>query len=109
MSKLVPPHGAENLKPLIFNPQKKIRSAAISQFPRDRTSHRHKEHGDIMGYAVRTERFRYVQWIDWKSGKIIAEELYDHQSDIHETANVAGHAQFSSELKNARQILKESL
>jgi len=42
-----------------------------------------------MGYAVRTDRYRYVEWREWKSTQVLARELYDHDSDPHETQNVA--------------------
>ncbi len=39
-----------------------------------------------MGYAVRTARYRYVEWREWKSGTIEARELYDHEGDPNEIA-----------------------
>ena len=42
-----------------------------------------------MGYAVRTERYRYVEWREWESKQVLARELYDHDSDPHEMRNVA--------------------
>lgn len=44
----------------------------------------------FMGQAVRTDRFRFVQWTETKSGQIVHLELYDHLSDPHETNNLAG-------------------
>ena len=40
-----------------------------------------------MGYSVRTDRYRYVEWKVWDTGKIIASELYDHHSENLETQN----------------------
>ena len=42
-----------------------------------------------MGYAVRTNRYRYVEWRDWKTEEIVARELYDHENDPREMRNVA--------------------
>ena len=58
------PAGVEgiSLKPLIENPERPWKKAAFSQYPRKRTGHRHESHGEIMGYAIRTERYRYIEW-----------------------------------------------
>ena len=42
-----------------------------------------------MGYALRTDRHRYVEWRDRNSGEVIAQELYDHQTDPAENRNIA--------------------
>ncbi|MEM7396795.1 MAG: sulfatase, partial [Verrucomicrobiota bacterium] len=41
-----------------------------------------------IGNAIRTDRWRYVEWRDLKSGKIEEQELYDHRSDPDENRNV---------------------
>lgn len=78
-----------SLIPLVADPERRWKQAVFSQYPRDQTSHRHRSHGDIMGYAVRTERYRYVEWREWKSGTVVARELYDHSSDPWESHNIA--------------------
>ena len=40
-----------------------------------------------MGYALRTQRYRYVEWRELATGAITARELYDHTSDPAETRN----------------------
>lgn len=42
-----------------------------------------------MGYAVRTHRYRYVEWREWQSKKVVARELYDHEHDAAEMNNIA--------------------
>jgi iduronate 2-sulfatase len=42
-----------------------------------------------MGYAMRTDRYRFVQWRDRTTGEPISQELYDHQDDPAENENVA--------------------
>lgn len=46
---------------------------------------------NLMGYAMRTERYRLVVWKDYKnpSDKPVYLELYDHQADPNETKNIA--------------------
>lgn len=45
----------------------------------------------LMGYSLRTDRYRYTAWLDRRAPLSVplAEELYDHETDPHETANVA--------------------
>lgn len=52
----------------------------------------------VKGYSVRTPEFRYTRWIDRRDpdGIPLAEELYDHRTDPHETVNVAADAQHAS-------------
>jgi arylsulfatase A-like enzyme len=40
--------------------------------------------GKLAGVAVRTERYRYVEWDGGKGGAV----LFDHQNDPHETKNL---------------------
>tara|TARA_R110000850_G_scaffold25755_3_gene73968 strand:- start:825 stop:2315 length:1491 start_codon:yes stop_codon:yes gene_type:complete len=44
--------------------------------------------GDFMGRAIRTERFRYVEWTNRK-GAVVEEELYDLESDSTERVNLS--------------------
>ena len=69
------------------------------------TSNRHKGHGDVMGYAVRTNRYRYVEWKKWKTGKIIARELYDYNTSKSETVNCIENPQYAK----VREELKQTL
>ena len=43
--------------PLLDDPKQKWKAAAFSQYPRSS-----KETGRVMGYAVRSDRYRYVEW-----------------------------------------------
>jgi iduronate 2-sulfatase len=85
------PKGVEGLSlaPLMAQPDRQWKTAVFSQYPRARSGHRHRSHGDLMGYAVRTARYRYVEWREWKSGTIEARELYDHEGDPNEMRNLA--------------------
>lgn len=46
----------------------------------------------LMGYSLRTDRYRFVSWRDHRNRKAPAVfvELYDHNADPTETVNVAG-------------------
>lgn len=45
----------------------------------------------LMGYTMRTDRYRLVSWRDHRNpeAKPVYIELYDHQDDPHETKNIA--------------------
>ncbi len=73
-----------SLAPILADPAKIVKSAAFSQFRRRTKS------ADLMGYTMRTDRYRYVEWIDRQTKKILARELYDHDSDPGESRNLAG-------------------
>ncbi len=60
-----------------------------------------------MGYAVRTERHRYIEWRDWKSGRVEARELYDHHVDSGEMRNLAGDPERGGELEMLRGVLEK--
>lgn len=87
----------KSLKPLIENPDSNWNKPAISQFPRPWFF---GDNPEVMGYTIRTDRYRYVQWNKFDSGEIVAQELYDHNNDPLETENIASD-------KNNREILEE--
>jgi len=101
------PMGVEgiSLKPLLADPDRAWKQAVFSQYPRARNGHRHRGHGDIMGYAVRTDRRRYVEWRPWKSTRVIARELYDHDTDARESRNLAMQAERAGEVEELSRIL----
>lgn len=73
----------QSLAPLLAGSSTKVKDAAFSQFPRTH------EGRDYMGYAMRTEGHRYVEWLDAVGGEVVARELYDHQTDPAENENIA--------------------
>jgi arylsulfatase A-like enzyme len=70
--------------PLLDDPKRPWKAAAFSQYPR-----RVQAHGPLMGYAVRTDRYRYVEWRKTKDNSVIDRELYDHATDPDENINIA--------------------
>jgi len=65
--------------PLLKDPNQPWKPAAFSQYPRGKT----------MGYSMRTDRYRFTEWVNKSTGKVVARELYDHKTDPAETVNVA--------------------
>ena len=71
----------ESLAPLLSDATAEVRSCAASQYFR-RAGDR-----EYMGYAIRTRRYRFVEWRDFGSGEVTARELYDHEADPREQSN----------------------
>jgi len=85
-----------SVMPLVENPQRPWKKAAFSQYPR----------GRVMGYTMRTDRFRYTQWQNQATGELLARELYDHATDPDENVNVAGQARYAGDVENLAAMLK---
>jgi len=76
-----------SLKPLLEDPARPWKTAAFSQYPRSASR---TGEGDLMGYSMRTDRYRFTVWVDQTDhSKIAALELYDHESDPQENINIA--------------------
>ena len=71
-----------SLVPLMKDVNYPWKQAALSQYPR--------EGGKIMGYSMRTENYRYTEWVRLSTAKREARELYDHRTDPGENVNLAG-------------------
>ncbi|MCF7847996.1 MAG: sulfatase-like hydrolase/transferase [Kiritimatiellales bacterium] len=80
----VPSHlEGKSLAPLMDDPAQRWSDAAFSQF------HRQHDGKRYMGHSIRTDRYRYVEWVDMQSLETVAQELYDHKNDPMENTNVA--------------------
>jgi hypothetical protein len=76
------------MKPLLADPTRAWKTAAFSQYPR--SSGKAGAKLDLMGYSMRTDRYRFTVWVDRSDhSKIDAIELYDHQLDPQENTNIA--------------------
>ncbi|MCA9139766.1 MAG: sulfatase [Planctomycetales bacterium] len=63
----------KSLKPVLNNPDDTIHEEAVSQY------YRLHDGREYMGYSMRTDRYRLIEWRDFPSGQVMARELYDHQ------------------------------
>jgi uncharacterized sulfatase len=81
---LTPPSNLEgrSLRPLLDNPKAEWPHPAFTQVTRGK---------GLMGRSIRTERWRYTEWVGGAKGK----ELYDQEADPHEYHNLAGEAKFA--------------
>lgn len=83
-----------SMVPLLENPDASWKTAAFSQFLLGRFGRTKNVEGEQMGYAMRTDRYRYVEWYKWnkeenKTDGFICNELFDHQADPQENKNIA--------------------
>lgn len=86
----MPPHlEGKSLKPILEDPRKVVKEAAFTWHPRPAYPPQ-GEDPEVMGYSMRTDRYRYTEWHRWNDGVTIARELYDHERDPLENRNVAG-------------------
>jgi uncharacterized sulfatase len=86
-------HG-RSLKPLLERPQLGSKHPAVSQVQR----------GKVMGYSIRTERYRYTMWNDGAEG----EELYDYQTDPREFKNLAATAPQKAALREQLKAIVQA-
>jgi hypothetical protein len=56
---------------------------------------------------VVNENYRYIQWIHVPTGKIEAEELYDHSIDSGENINISEYPEYY-QIKNEMKMLLKS-
>ncbi|WP_425400028.1 sulfatase [Aeoliella sp.] len=95
-----------SLVPLMSDPTAQRDRVAYSQFPRAASGIRHTNNGDYMGYSVRTDAFRFVEWRDNRTGAVVATELYDHTKDPGETTNVSADAAYAQQSNALSHKLK---
>lgn len=117
LSGIAVPEGLDgnSLVPLMKNNHAEVKSFAVSQYPRNISKETNrkpgKQNGNIMGYSIRTKRYRYTLWMSegfrtdqsFTEAKVFASELYDYKKDPLETVNVIdekAYAGISKELKN---------
>ncbi len=76
-----------SFKPLLDDPNRPWKQAAFSQYPRGAGQ---THGGPLMGYSMRTERYRLTVWVARDDhSKIDAVELYDELYDPQENTNIA--------------------
>ncbi|TWU35340.1 Arylsulfatase [Novipirellula aureliae] len=68
--------------PVLQDSQASIHEAAVSQY------YRPYKGNEFMGYSLRTDRYRYIEWRDFSTGEMVEQELYDHDANEMETKNL---------------------
>ncbi|HHM23662.1 MAG TPA: sulfatase [Bacteroidetes bacterium] len=97
-----------SLVPAMRDPSVSLKEYAVSQF------HRNPKGMKLEGYAIRTKRYRYVEWLnqdirltqDYDEANVVANELYDYQTDPLETVSLAPLPEYKDLVARFRGILK---
>jgi iduronate 2-sulfatase len=76
----------KSFESILENPKQAFRKFALSQYPR----------GSTIGFSIRDDRWRYTEWYNTDRKKIVARELYDHQTSQSSTENVAENPEHAS-------------
>jgi len=94
---IAPPQGlaGKSLVPILENPATSIQDAVFHVFPRGGGS----GIGEMLGRAVRTSRWRYVEWRSFKDDVVRGRELYDYEADPDETENRADRPEHAALVK----------
>jgi uncharacterized sulfatase len=98
LAKLSLPSGLQgrSLAPLLKDPKAAWDRPALTQVTRGGAENR------FMGYSVRTEKWRYIEWDDGKRG----EQLYNEDEDPGELRNLAGDSTHEKVVAEMRQLLR---
>jgi iduronate 2-sulfatase len=96
----------------VEDPSKPWKSNSILHHPREQFTH--------MGYSVRTDEWRYTEWIVWNGSsllplweKVVGRELYDHRNetlypsdfDLSENTNLATDPEYASVMGNLSSMV----
>ncbi len=97
----------KDIAPLMKDPAASVRKAILSQYPRSINGK------PVMGYTLRSIRYRYVKWIQMnyrqgeRSGLLAATELYDYEKDPLETVNLAASPEHAAIVADFEAQFKE--
>ena len=104
----------KSLVPLMKDKKASVKEMSVSQYPRKLKKDEMVKMGytdnKIMGYTLRTSRYRYVIWMSnftskqpFDEKKVYASELYDYTKDSLETINVVNESEYSTIAKELKQ------
>lgn len=88
-----------SFKPLLTNPSRPWKKGALSQFLRPADGR-----GPVMGRALRTDRYRLVEWRSRKN-VLIEYELYEYNGEQGETTNLARQPDQATNVQQLSELL----
>jgi arylsulfatase A-like enzyme len=103
-----------SLVPLMKNVKAKVKEYGVSQYYRIIEEAEAKNLGyettDVMGYTLRTERYRFTIWMangfrtnkPFTEADVYATELYDYQKDPMETVSVGNEKEYNTVAKEMK-------
>ena len=83
--------------PLLEDPDQEWKDVALSQFPRQQEA--------VMGYSLRTDRYRYTRWQQRDDRQTVGQELYDHQQNALVVENLAEHPDYTGVVRKLDSLL----
>ena len=97
-----------SLVPAINDPAAEVKDYALSQYPRG---------NGIMGYSIRTPRFRYTVWLgkDFRTNiayhpkQVVARELYDYEKDPLEKENLVDKSGYQADRATMEMLFKKCM
>ena len=92
-----------SLRPILEDTSRPGRAAALT-VGWSRAAWMHPEMGNrnVMGYSIRTERFRYTEWDGGNEGA----ELYDYEVDPMEVNNLVGDPIYADTLARLKRLME---
>ena len=108
------PHTFEgtSLRPLLEDPNAEVKQFALSQHPRPKGASDTSmldNPPEIMGYSIRTDRYRYTEWRDFQTETVRGRELYDHHSDPLEAENLSVEQTTSSLMRELSKLMRQQV
>jgi len=91
-----------SLKPLLDDPSAKHKAGAITQVRRGGGG---ANNPAFHGYALRTERYRYIEWDSGAKGA----QLYDHDNDPKELVNLANETKHVETVAEMKKTLEKMI
>jgi len=94
-----------SLVPVLRNPKARVKDYALSQFIRPYGAISSVSKITTMGYSLRTDKYRFTEWYDFKSGELVARELYEEGEKV----NLAGKAGYARQVSKLRSLLRNAI
>ena len=90
---------------LLKNPEIQKERVVFSIWPINRNDYKKT----IIGYAAKTARFNYVEWIKIGSGEMVGRELFDHRKDPNETLNLVDNIEYAETINFLAKKVSERI
>jgi len=115
----IPTHlQGKSLTPIMVDQKSTVKDFAVSQYPRSLPKPEMVQAGfkknKMMGYSLRTERYRYTVWMnDFTSEqpldeqKVYAVELYDYKKDPLEKKNLINEKKYRQTILDLKGYMKQ--
>lgn len=99
----------KSLLPVLKNHKAIVNEVALSQYPRGK-SLGYDNKSEIMGYSIRTEKYRFTRWQKYENpSEVIARELYHHSNSKLATVNLAEKPEYKQEVTRLDKLLTGEL